>query len=128
MTKNKFINDSGSTGSTGSQILKFIVLVGLILGVCAFVMVLTRKCKCKDNFKSSKPLCSADDKRCLQKCQAEQPSSANNCAGNCGLGGKACADDPSSAECRSGICWRGWTDKEWEECVAVCEKGTGTER
>jgi hypothetical protein len=50
MTKNKFINDSGSTGS---QILKFIVLVGLILGVCAFVMVLTTKCECKDKFKSS---------------------------------------------------------------------------
>ena len=53
MTKNKFINNSGSTGSpgsTGSAILKFIIGVGLILGVCAFVMVLTTKCKCKDKF------------------------------------------------------------------------------
>ena len=38
---NKFTDD----GTTGSMILKFIIGVGLCLGVVAFVLVLTRKCK-----------------------------------------------------------------------------------
>jgi hypothetical protein len=68
MTKNKFINDSGSTGSTGSTgsaILKFIIGVGLILGVCAFVMILTRKCKCKEAYGLSEVNGSED---CAESC------------------------------------------------------------
>jgi hypothetical protein len=61
---NKFTDGGGTAGSIG----KFIVGVGLILGVVAFVLVLTRKCKpCEafdgggaDNEKGVKPIDHAD--------------------------------------------------------------------